>query len=81
MGAVKQMLMDDADNILSVTANKLMDGEFSEDDALEVLEKNLETLSVIGLEDKYDALAVIYEMTDQLFKDINGEVWFERKFG
>jgi hypothetical protein len=74
MGAVKQMLMDDADNILSVTANKLMDGEFSEDDALEVLEKNLETLSVIGLEDKYDALAVIYEMTDQLFKDINGEV-------
>jgi|TARA_B100001093_G_scaffold23148_1_gene20582 hypothetical protein len=74
MGAVKQMLMDDADNILSVIANKLMDGEFSEDDALEVLEKNVETLNVIGLEDKYDALAVIYEMTHQLFKDINGEM-------
>ena len=81
MGAVKNMYMDDAESILSVTANKLMDGEFSEDDALKVLEKNLEILTLIGLEDKYDALAVIYEMTDQLFKDINGEVWFERKFG
>jgi len=66
MGAVKKMYMDEADNILSVTANKLINGEFSEDDALQVLEKNLETLSVIGLEDKYDALAVIYQMTDQL---------------
>ena len=73
MGAVKNMYMDDAESILSVTANKLMDGEFSEDYALEVLEKNLETLSVIGLEDKYDALAVIYQMTDQLYKDVNGE--------
>ena len=81
MGAVKSMYMDDAESILSVTANKLMDGEFSEDDALKVLENNLEILTLIGLEDKYDALAVIYEMTDQLFKDINGEVWFERKFG
>jgi len=71
MGAVKNMYMDDAESILSVTANKLMDGEFSEDDALKVLEKNLEILTLIGLEDKYDALAVIYEMTDQLFKDIN----------
>ena len=74
MGAVKSMYMDDAESILSVTANKLMDGEFSEDDALKVLENNLEILTLIGLEDKYDALAVIYEMTDQLFKDINGEV-------
>ena len=72
MGAVKKMYMDEADNILSVTVNKLINGEFSEDDALQVLEKNLETLSVIGLEDKYDALAVIYQMTDQLYKDING---------
>ena len=74
MGAVKSMYMDDAESILSVTANKLMDGEFSEDDALKVLENNLEILTLIGLEDKYDALAVIYEMTDQLYKDINGEV-------
>ena len=72
MRAVKKMYMDEADNILSVTASKLINGEFSEDDALQVLEKNLETLSVIGLEDKYDALAVIYQMTDQLYKDING---------
>jgi len=68
MGAVKDMYMDEADNILIVTANKLMEGEISEDDALNILDKNLETLSMIGLTDKYDSLAVIYEMTDQLYK-------------
>ena len=68
MGAVKDMYMDEADNILIVTANKLMEGEISEDDALDILDKNLETLSMIGLTDKYDSLAVIYEMTDQLYK-------------
>ena len=68
MGAVKDMYMDEADNILIVTANKLMEGEISEDDALDILDKNLETLSMIGLTDKYDSLAIIYEMTDQLYK-------------
>jgi hypothetical protein len=68
MGAVKDMYMDEADNILIVTANKLMEGEISEDDALNILDKNLETLSMIGLTDKYDSLAIIYEMTDQLYK-------------
>jgi hypothetical protein len=61
--------MDEADNILIVTANKLMEGEISEDDALDILDKNLETLSMIGLTDKYDSLAIIYEMTDQLYKN------------
>ena len=61
--------MDEADNILIVTANKLMEGEISEDDALNILDKNLETLSMIGLTDKYDSLAIIYEMTDQLYKN------------
>lgn len=74
MARVKDFLMDEADNILSVTANKLVGGDISEDDALEILETNKETLGIIGLEDKYDALAVIYEMTDQLYKDINGEM-------
>ena len=74
MARVKDFLMDEADNILSVTANKLVGGDISEDDALEILENNKDTLSIIGLEDKYDALAVIYEMTDQLYKDINGEM-------
>ena len=69
MGAVKDMYMDEADNILIVTANKLMEGEISEDDALNILDKNLETLSMIGLTDKYDSLAIIYEMTDQLYKN------------
>ena len=74
MGAVKDMYMDEADNILSVTAQKLVGGDISEDDALQILDNNLDTLGIIGLEDKYDALAVIYEMTHQLFKDINGEM-------
>jgi|TARA_B110000971_G_scaffold153742_1_gene157030 hypothetical protein len=69
MGAVKDMYMDEADNILIVTANKLMEGEISEDDALDILDKNLKTLSMIGLTDKYDSLAIIYEMTDQLYKN------------
>ena len=74
MARLKDFLMDEADNILSVTANKLIGGDISEDDALKILETNKDTLSIIGLEDKYDALAVIYEMTDQLYKDINGEM-------
>jgi hypothetical protein len=69
MSAVKDMYMDEADNILIVTANKLMEGEISEDDALDILDKNLKTLSMIGLTDKYDSLAIIYEMTDQLYKN------------
>ena len=32
MGAVKDMYMDEADNILSVTAQKLVGGDISEDD-------------------------------------------------
>tara|TARA_E500000331_G_scaffold118893_1_gene116113 strand:- start:1287 stop:1511 length:225 start_codon:yes stop_codon:yes gene_type:complete len=73
MGAVKGMYMDEADNILSVTAQKLVGGDISEDDALDILDNNLDTLGIIGLENKYDALAVIYQMTDQLYKDVNGE--------
>ena len=43
MGAVKGMLMDDAENILNVTADKLIGGDISEDDGLDILDKNLET--------------------------------------
>ena len=42
MGAVKDMYMDEADNILSVTAQKLVGGDISEDDALQILDNNLE---------------------------------------
>ena len=68
MGAVKGMLMDEADNILSVTAKKLVGGDISEDDALEIFDTNLETLGCLGFEDKYDALAVVYQITDQIYK-------------
>jgi hypothetical protein len=68
MGAVKGMLMDDAENILNVTADKLIGGDISEDDALDILDKNLETLGILGFENKYDALAVVYQMTDQIYK-------------
>ena len=69
MGAVKGMLMDDAENILNVTANKLIGGDISEDDALDILDKNLETLGILGFDNKYDALAVVYQMTDQIYKE------------
>ena len=69
MGAVKGMLMDDAENILNVTADKLIGGDISEDDALEILDNNLETLGILGFDNKYDALAVVYQLTDQIYKE------------
>tara|TARA_X000000368_G_C22928212_1_gene666308 strand:+ start:290 stop:505 length:216 start_codon:yes stop_codon:yes gene_type:complete len=69
MGAVKGMLMDDAENILNVTADKLIGGDISEDDALDILDKNLETLGILGFDNKYDALAVVYQMTNQIYKE------------
>ena len=69
MGAVKGMLMDDAENILNVPADKLIGGDISEDDALEILDSNLDTLGMLGFENKYDALAVVYQMTDQIYKE------------
>ena len=73
MGAVKDMYMDEAETILSVTANRLVGGEIDEDGALKILEDKKDLLSIIGLNDKYDSLAVIYEMTDQLHKKQNGD--------
>ena len=69
MSAVKDMYMDDAEKILNVTANKLMGGDISEDDALDILDNNLEILSMLGFENKYDALAVVYQMTNQIYKE------------
>jgi len=63
------MIMDDAENILNVTADKLMGGDISEDDALEILDNNLETLGILGFDNKYDALAVVYQLTDQIYKE------------
>ena len=69
MGAVKGMMMDDAENILNVTANKLVGGDISEDDALEILDNNLDTLGMLGFDNKYDDLVVVYQMTDQVYKE------------
>ena len=69
MGAVKDMYMDDAENILNMTANKLMGGDISEDDALEILDNNLDILGMLGFDNKYDALAVVYQMTKQVYKE------------
>tara|TARA_R110002020_G_scaffold43885_1_gene127021 strand:+ start:199 stop:414 length:216 start_codon:yes stop_codon:yes gene_type:complete len=69
MGAVKDMYMDEAENIINVTATKLMGGDISEDDALDILDNNLEILSMLGFENKYDALAVVYQMTNQIYKE------------
>ena len=68
MGAVKGMMMDDAENILKVTANEWVGGDISEDDALEILDNNLDTLGMLGFDNKYDALAVVYQMTDQIYR-------------
>ena len=69
MGAVKGMIMDDAENILNVTAEKLIGGDISEDDALEILDNNLDTLRMLGFDNKYDALAVVYQLTNQIYKE------------
>ena len=69
MSAVKDMYMDDAEKILNVTANKLMGGDISEDDALEILDNNLDILGMLGFDNKYDALAVVYQMTRQVYKE------------
>jgi len=69
MGAVKDMYMDEAENIINATATKLMGGDISEDDALDILDNNLDILGMLGFENKYDALAVVYQMTNQIYKE------------
>ena len=44
MGQVKDYAMEQAENILNVTAMKLVGGDISEDDALEILDKNMDNL-------------------------------------
>ena len=50
MGAVKQQAMEDAENILNVTAEKLVGGDITEDDALEILDNNMDNLEILGFE-------------------------------
>ena len=77
MGAVKQMMYEEAETILGVTAQKLIGGDITEDDALEILDNNMENLQIMGFENKFDAMRSVYDMTDQFYKDINGGVEWE----
>jgi len=62
MGAVKQQAMEDAENILHVTANKLVVGDITEDDALEILDNNMDNLQILGFENKFDAIHAVLEL-------------------
>ena len=48
MGAVKSQMMEDAENILNVIAMKLMGGDITEDDAIEILSKQMDNLEILG---------------------------------
>ena len=68
MGAVKGMLMDDAENILNVTADKLIGGDISDDDALDILDKNLENLLLFAIP---PSSLTILGFNPSFFKDSN----------
>ena len=62
--------MNDADPILSTVATKILGGDITEDDALEILENNLRLLTEladVNIKDKYDALTVVYKMTNSIY--------------
>jgi len=65
MGQVKQQAMEDAENIINVTAAKLVGGDIDEDEALDILDKNMDNLQIIGYENKYDAIHDIYETIER----------------
>ena len=66
MGQVKQQAMDEAEHILNITATKLVGGDIDEDEALDILDKNMEILQFLGYENKYDAINSIYELTERI---------------
>ena len=64
--------MNDADTILSTVATKILGGDITEDDALEILENNLRLLTEladVNIKDKYDALTVVYKMTNSIYSE------------
>ena len=63
--------MNDGNTVLSVVAQKMMFGDIDEDNALKILESNIELLNEQGIEDKYDALTEVYKMTRQIYRDTN----------
>jgi|TARA_B110000858_G_scaffold92701_1_gene107038 hypothetical protein len=64
--------MNDADTILTTVATKMLSGDITEDDALEILENNLRLLTEladVNIEDKYDALSEVYKMTNSIYEN------------
>ena len=66
MGQVKDYALEQAENILNVTAMKLVGGDISEDDALEILDKNMDNLDILGFENKFDAIQAVYDLTTSI---------------
>ena len=71
MGAVKSQMMEDAENILNVIAMKLIGGDITEDDAIEILSKQMDNLEILGFENEYDAIHAVYDLTSA---DVGGGV-------
>ena len=71
MGAVKQMMYEEAETILGVTAQKLIGGDITEDDALEILSKQMDNLEILGFENEYDAMHAVYDLTSA---DVGGRI-------
>ena len=71
MGAVKQMMYEEAETILGVTAQKLIGGDITEDDALEILSKQMDNLEILGFENEYDAMHAVYDLTST---DVGGRI-------
>jgi hypothetical protein len=64
--------MNDADTILTTVATKMLSGDITEDDALEILENNLRLLTEladVNIKDKYDALSEVYKMTNSIYSE------------
>ena len=78
MGAVKGMLMDDAENILNVTADKLIGGDISEDDALDILDKNKVKYDQVLY---VDADTIIHPNAPNIFEKTDHKFCAVRNFG
>tara|TARA_Y100001973_G_C5186594_1_gene328235 strand:+ start:569 stop:772 length:204 start_codon:yes stop_codon:yes gene_type:complete len=63
MGAVKEMMMSDAEILIDKIATAMVNGEIDEDEALDRLDSDMDTLLILGVENKYDAMSMVYDFT------------------
>ena len=52
-------------------AHKLVGGDITEDDALEILSKQMDNLEILGFENEYDAMHAVYDLTST---DVGGRI-------